>query len=176
MSNFDINSLIIDQSNQQQKKLDIYNKIIEKIYNKIKIVNKRKKTNLIYEIPNYIFGFPLYDNRTCLVFIISSIRKNGFFIKYNYPNIIYISWKNIVRNNLKNVTKNLMQTNMNNFKKDQNKKIQRENKSKIDTHFKKLNNNILSDLDQLIKNDHIDNNYDNEIKKLNELSNYAKFL
>ena len=172
MSDFDINILIDDQYKQQQKKLDVYNKILNKIYNKIKIVNKRKKTDLIYEIPNYIFGFPLYNNRTCTVFIISSMRKKGFHIKFNFPNILYISWNELVKTNLRKVTSDLMETNNNNI--NNNKK----NKN-INTHFNKLNRNLMNDLDNLINNDsnnnNLNNNLDEEIKKLNELSNFSEY-
>ena len=172
MSYFDVNIFIDDQYKQQQKKLDVYNKILNKIYNKIKIVNKRKKTDLIYEIPNYIFGFPLYNNRTCTVFIISSMRKKGFHIKFNFPNILYISWNELVKTNLKKVTSDLMETNKKNIN------INKKNKN-INTHFNKLNKNLMNDLDNLINNDsnnnNLKNNLDEEIKKLNELSNFSEY-
>ena len=174
MADFDVNILIDDQYKQQQKKLDVYNKILNKIYNKVKLVNKRKKMDLIYEIPNYIFGFPLYNNRTCLVFIISSMRKNGFVIKFNFPNILYISWKDLVQTSIKKVTTDLMNTNSRNIKKV--------NKNKnINTHFNKLNKNLRSDLDNLINDDNSNQmnvnkpDFDDEIKKLNELSNFSEY-
>jgi len=170
MSDFDINILIDDQYKQQQKKLDVYNKILNKIYNKIQLVNKRKKTDLIYEIPNYIFGFPLYNKKTCTVFIISSIRKKGFLVKFNFPNILYISWDDLIKNNLKKITSDLMKTN--------NNKLKVHNKSKnINKHFNKLNKNLMSDLDDLINNDspNLNNNLDEEIKKLNELSSFSEY-
>jgi hypothetical protein len=171
MSDFDINILIDDQYKQQQKKLDVYNKILNKIYNKIKIVNKRKKTDLIYEIPNYIFGFPLYNNRTCTVFIISSMRKKGFLVKFNFPNILYISWDDLVKSNIKKVTSDLMKTNNNNLKVH--------NKTKnINKHFNKLNKNLMTDLDDLINdspNLNSNSNLDEEIKKLNELSSFSEY-
>jgi len=170
MSDFDINILIDDQYKQQQKKLDVYNKILNRIYNKIQLVNKRKKTDLIYEIPNYIFGFPLYNNRTCLVFIISSMRKKGFLVKFNFPNILYISWNDLIKNNLKKITSDLIKTNNNNIK------INKKNKN-INTHFNKLNKNLMNDLDDLINNDspNLNGNLDEEMKKLNELSSFSEY-
>jgi hypothetical protein len=169
MSDFDINILIDDQYKQQQKKLDIYNKILNKIYNKIQLVNKRKKTDLIYEIPNYIFGFPLYNNRTCLVFIISSMRKKGFEVKFNFPNILYISWDKLIKTSLKKVTADLMKTNQ------QTLKVHNKNKN-INKHFNKLNKNLMSDLDNLINNEgDLNDNLNEEIKKLNELSNFSEY-
>lgn len=169
MADFDISKLINDQHNIQQKKLDVYNKILKKVFNKIELINKRKKTELIYEVPNYIFGYPLYDNRTCIVFVISSLRKKGFYVKFNFPNILFISWKNIISSNIKNITFNLMKKN------DDINKINRSH-NKLDNHFKKENKKILEDIDNLIqKNDNLDDNfnYDEDIKKLNNLSNFV---
>lgn len=171
MSDFDISKLVRDQYNNQQKKLDVYNKILKKVYNKIELVNKRKKTNLLYEIPNYMFGHPLYDNRTCIVFIISSLRKKGFYVKFNYPNILFISWKNLVQNNLKNITENLMKKNENTIKLNN-------SQQKLNNHFKKENNKLLDDINTLIQtnNNNIEVDYEDDIKKLNELSEFSKML
>lgn len=169
MSDFDISKLINDQHNIQQKKLDVYNKILKKVYNKIELINKRKKTELIYEVPNYIFGYPLYDNRTCMVFIISSLRKKGFYVKFNFPNILFISWKSLISNNIKNITYNLMKKN------DETHKINR-SQNKLDKHFKQQNKKILEDIDSLIQtnNNFDDIDYEDDLKKLNDLSNFAK--
>lgn len=169
MTDFDISKLIEDQHNIQQKKLDVYNKILKKVYNKIELINKRKKTDIIYEVPNYIFGYPLYDNRTCLVFIISSLRKKGFYVKFNFPNILFISWKSLIANNIKSVTYNLMKKN------DESIRINK-SQNMLDKHFKKQNKKILEDLDELIhKNERFnDIDYEDDLKKLNNLSDFAQ--
>lgn len=169
MTDFDISKLISEQHNIQQKKLDIYNKILQKVYNKIELINKRKKTELIYEVPNYIFGYPLYDTRTCIVFIISSLRKKGFYVKFNYPNILFISWKFLVNNNIKNITYNLIKKNDDNIKLNKSQNL-------LDKHFKNENKKMLNDIDNLINtnNNFQDINYEDDLKKLNDLSDFAK--
>ena len=171
MTYFNIEKLITDQFNNQQKKLDVYNKILKKVYNKIEIINKRKKTELLYEIPNYIFGYPLYDNRTCIVFIISSLRKKGFFVKFNYPNILFISWKNLINNNLKNVTYNLIKKNEDTIRLNN-------NQQKLDKHFKKENSKLIDDINSLINtnNTNMEIDYEEDLQKLNDLSNFSKNL
>ena len=171
MTDFNVNTLIKDQYNQQQKKLDIYNKILKKVYNKVELINKRKKTELIYEVPNYIFGYPLYDNRTCIVFIISSLRKKNFYVKFNFPNILFISWKNIVQTSLQKITHNLIKKNEQDIQLTDSQK-------KINKHFKKENNKLLDDINSLIKtNDsHLEIDFDDDIKKLNDLSDFSRNL
>lgn len=169
MADFDINKLINEQHIIQQKKLDVYNKILRKLYVKIELINKRKKTELIYEVPNYIFGYPLYDNRTCIVFIMSSLRKKSFYVKFNYPNILFISWKSMISNNIKNITYNLIKKN------DDDHKINNSH-NMLDKHFKKENKKILDDIDSIIQtnNSFDDFDYDDDLKKLNDLSDFAK--
>lgn len=168
MSDFDINILINDQFNIQQKKLNVYNKILNKVYYKIKLINKRKKMDLIYEIPNYMFGYPLYNNRTCIVFVMSTLRTKGFYVKFNYPNILYISWKQLVNSNMKKVTEQLINKN--------NELInEKKNNLKINNHFKKVNKDLIEDINNLIEKEDDKVDYSEDLKKLNELSNLAKY-
>ena len=36
----------------------------------------------------------MYDVNACIVYIVSSLIKNGFYVAYTHPNLIYISWFN----------------------------------------------------------------------------------
>jgi len=106
MSYFDINTLIDESMATEHKQHSVYEKILFKIYKKIKIVNKRKQYNLVYEVPNYMFGHALYNVRACIVFIMVALRKKGLFVKYTYPNILIISWKNAILQNYKKMSQN----------------------------------------------------------------------
>lgn len=106
MSYFDITTLIDESIATEHKQHSVYEKILFKIYKKIKIVNKRKQYNLVYEVPNYIFGHALYNVRACIVFIMVALRKKGLFVKYQNPNILIISWKNAILQNYKKMSNN----------------------------------------------------------------------
>ena len=47
-----------------------------------------------YNVPKYIFGIPLYDIKSCVMFLVTALVKNGFDVKYTHPNLLYISWQN----------------------------------------------------------------------------------
>ena len=106
MSYFDISTLIDESMAIEQKQHSVYETILFKIYKKIKIVNKRKQYNLVYEVPNYMFGHALYNVRACIVFIMVALRKKGLFVKYQNPNILIISWKNAILQNYKKMNNN----------------------------------------------------------------------
>jgi hypothetical protein len=101
MSFFDINSLVDDALIINDKKHTIYEKLLFKVYKKIKIMNKKKKFQLLYEVPNYVFGHALYDLKTCIAFIMVALRKKGITVRYVNPNILVISWKQLIEQQYK---------------------------------------------------------------------------
>ena len=49
-------------------------------------------TFCFYIIPNYVYGTPLYDVNACIVYMVQYLMKNGFYVAYTHPNLLYISW------------------------------------------------------------------------------------
>lgn len=39
-----------------------------------------------------MMGFPVYDLNSCLTYVIDSLKKNGFLVKYYFPKVVYVSW------------------------------------------------------------------------------------
>lgn len=101
MSFFDINSLVDDALIINEKKHTVYEKLLFKVYKKIKIMNKRKQFHLVFEVPNYMFGHALYDLKTSIAFIMVALRKKGIVVKYINPNKLVISWKQLIEQQYK---------------------------------------------------------------------------
>ena len=80
------------------QKVDIFNKLIEKIHNKIKVASRQRKNNefCYYVMPEVLVGYPNYNFEECLLYIISCLESDGFLTKYMHPNLILISWRHIV--------------------------------------------------------------------------------
>lgn len=76
--------------------LKIYNKILNRIHNKIKHLSRIHPTeqHCWYVIPEVIIGVPKYDHSSCTAYIIDKLKSNGFLIRYTHPNLLFISWKN----------------------------------------------------------------------------------
>lgn len=89
----------IDELHRQQKeKLErryaTYEKILTLCHNRIKQV-ARDPDNMgfcFYNIPPYVYGVPLYDTKSCIMYIVKSLVSNGFDVKYTHPNLLWISW------------------------------------------------------------------------------------
>jgi len=81
--------------NHESKVLAIYSKVLKRVQTRIKhTANLNKgRTECIYLIPDFMLGIPTYNVQDCTVFIITALLKNGFYVNYTHPNMVYISWK-----------------------------------------------------------------------------------
>lgn len=91
-------------------KLELYNKILNRIHVKIKTTSRQKIDEPFcwYVIPEVIIGVPKYDQSACIAYIYHKLADNGFLVKYYHPNTLFISWNHFVpsyvRNELKKKT------------------------------------------------------------------------
>jgi hypothetical protein len=98
---------------KQQQDLNVlnnYNKILQRIHNKIKFVSKNIVNDNCcwYLMPEMVIGVPKYDYKDCTAYTIDKLRANGFIVRYTHPNLLFISWKHwvptYVRNEIKKKT------------------------------------------------------------------------
>ena len=75
-------------------RLRAYNKILEQIYNRIRVTSKLPNSQcyLLYTVPPFILGLPKIDLEDCMVYLIYQLRHAGYDIRYTFPNMLYISW------------------------------------------------------------------------------------
>jgi hypothetical protein len=43
-------------------------------------------------VPEHIVGMSKFDNPGCIAYLMDTLEKNKFMVKYYHPNAIYISW------------------------------------------------------------------------------------
>ena len=81
-----------------QQQLDIFNKILGKIHQRIKYISGQRNAPLIcwYVVPETVIGIPRYDQSACIIYILSKLEENGFVVKYIYPNLLCICWQHYI--------------------------------------------------------------------------------
>ena len=105
-----LDDLYEKKKQQDLNTLNIYNKILTRVHDKIRLVSRQSKDNQYcwFLIPEIIIGLPKYDNGACIAYIIDKLNSNGFVVKYTHPNLLFISWKHwipsYVRNEIKKKT------------------------------------------------------------------------
>jgi hypothetical protein len=93
MSSFlDINHLYKYQVQREESKKEYYEQIIKKIHNRIENYAMRNETMCICQIPEFVFGVPLYNRMTCCRYVIDRLKKEGFKVYYVEPYQIVINW------------------------------------------------------------------------------------
>ena len=82
-----------------ENKLHLYNKILNRIHDKIKITSRQnqcKEQFCWYIIPEIMIGIPRYNVAECVEYILRKLRENNFVIRYTHPNLVFISWQHWV--------------------------------------------------------------------------------
>lgn len=88
-----ISSLHQEKSIKETSKIDIFNIVLNKCIEKIIFTNKNTdKTFIIFEIPKILIGYPNYDMKNCILFIIKKLSERGYLIEFIEPFYLYIDW------------------------------------------------------------------------------------
>jgi len=76
------------------KQLSIFNKILNRVHRRITLTSKNKTADkhIWFTVPEYIFGEPIYSKGECIGYLVANLEKNGFHVKYIYPNSLFVSW------------------------------------------------------------------------------------
>ena len=74
------------------KNTECFEKVVESCHKKITSQTRNNKLNCFYEVPMYVFGFPIFDINKCIEYLKNSLEADGFLVKYYFPKYLYISW------------------------------------------------------------------------------------
>lgn len=117
MSIININELHEKQRLKNNNKLQFYNIILKKCSNRMKFVSEKSQSCCFFEIPEFVFGVPLFNSDECVRYIIKELMKEGYMVIYTHPNLLYISW-DIEYTQKKKSKDNFLQISNNNYQKN----------------------------------------------------------
>ena len=83
------------QKKKEQVKSVAYDRIVELIHRRIKMIATFGGSNTFYEIPGLVVGYPLYNLVDCTNYILKALRENGMLVQLLPPphiSVIYLSW------------------------------------------------------------------------------------
>jgi hypothetical protein len=85
-------------------KLSTYNKILNRIHEKIKLTSRQKTDTQFcwFVIPEIMLGVASYDRASCISYILEELTINGFVVRYTHPNLIFISWMHYIPSYVRN--------------------------------------------------------------------------
>ena len=93
-----IDDLYEKQQKKDLKQISIFNKILNRIHNKIRITSRNRNGDkyIWFTVPEYIFGEPVYQQADCIAYLVDKLEENKFHIRYMHPNTLFVSWAHIV--------------------------------------------------------------------------------
>lgn len=100
-----INQLHNEIRVREERKKNVYKKILKLCYQKIiNTNNKSDQCFCFYNCPEFTYGIPSYNILNCNTFIMEDLIEKGFKVTYTHPNLLYINWST---SNQSNNTKSL---------------------------------------------------------------------
>lgn len=77
---------------RRQKKAEAFEKVLAICEKRITAAAQEQKLKTFIIVPEFVVGYPIFNMNECLEYIIQSLKKNGFLVKYYFPKMLYVSW------------------------------------------------------------------------------------
>lgn len=99
-----IDELYEKKRQQDLNKLELFNKLLNRVHVKIRTVSRQKVDEQFcwFLIPETILGVPKYDQGACIAYLMDKLKSSGFNIRYIHPNLLFISWLHWVPTYIRN--------------------------------------------------------------------------
>ncbi len=97
---FNLERLANLREERKRKVLLQYEKVFNLCLNKINIANNLNKLEIIYDVPEAIYGSFDYKSIDCLFYISEKIKKMGIETIIISETSLYISWIDLGKNNI----------------------------------------------------------------------------
>lgn len=88
-----LDTLYTQRLEREKKRVQDYNTAYQDVIRKIIQANNRDETEILFPVPQIMWGRPQYDMRKCIAFIMVKLQKKKFIVKYIHPNTLYICWQ-----------------------------------------------------------------------------------
>ena len=92
MEEINVNQIQEIHYQRLRKRVDVFAKGLKQCYRVIRQSVEREDQWCIYTILEIIFGNPLYKIPDCANYVYRNLKKNGFTVKYIFPNHLVIMW------------------------------------------------------------------------------------
>jgi hypothetical protein len=140
-----IDDLYEKKRKQDLNKLELFNKLLNRIHVKIKTISRQKVDEQAcwFLVPETMIGVPRYDQGACIAYLINKLQTNGFNVRYIHPNMLFISWNHWVPSYVRTEIKKKTGINLNEY----GQKIE----ENIDSDIKSISNEPSNPNDYMLK-------------------------
>lgn len=106
-----IDNLHKEKKVKELSKIKIFDNVLIRCVEKIIYTNRyTDQTYVIFEVPQIMIGYPNYDYKICILYLISELSKKRYRVSFLEPFYIYIDWGSVSKENNKETDKLKKQT------------------------------------------------------------------
>lgn len=69
-----------------------FDTILQRCRNRMQIAVKTGVLQILFDVPEFMMGYPPYNIGQCITYIMSQLVRAGFSVQYVFPKGILISW------------------------------------------------------------------------------------
>ena len=95
---FHVDDLYDLRDKKMEREYYAYSKMLDRVYKRVIMVEKKNKSDMIYEVEAFVPGMPLYSREYAINYIIHHMKQSGFLCSYMGESYIYINWGNRKKN------------------------------------------------------------------------------
>lgn len=88
-----IDNLHKEKHVKENTKHEMFGLVLKRCVDKIVHTNRfTDKTFVFFEVPQVLLGYPTYDMKQCIMFLMHKLREKGYYIIFIDPFYLYIDW------------------------------------------------------------------------------------
>lgn len=88
-----IDALHREKSIKENKEMSVFTIVLNKCIEKIIYTNRHTaKTFVLFEVPQILIGYPAYDKKLCIMFLIQKLSEQGYLVSFIEPFYLHIDW------------------------------------------------------------------------------------
>jgi hypothetical protein len=96
-----VNSLHQEKYTKEKARNDVFTLVLNKCIEKIIYTNKNtEQTYVFFEVPKILIGFPFYDMKSCIIFLMQKLSKENYKVHFIEPFYLYVDWGTAVSKDL----------------------------------------------------------------------------
>ena len=80
------------QTTHTQKTQVQFDKVVQQCYDRIKYVSSLNRNECQFTVPEYIIGYPPYNQNDLVDYVMHHLKLGKFLVNYKCPNHLVISW------------------------------------------------------------------------------------
>lgn len=95
-----IDDLYERKRERDMAQLRLFSKMLRRVHARIQTTSRQRTSDKLcwFVVPEIMLGVPIYDQGSCIAYIMDKLKTDGFRVQYFHPNALMITWQHWVPN------------------------------------------------------------------------------